>query len=241
MLWIVILLGAAWGVIYPFTDFFTRVFNPLVLKRGDLSQKIVHFSFDDGPDPEYTLDLLEVLKTYQVPASFFLVGKKAELHPEIVAKIREYGHEIGWHTYFHQHAYRMFFCKSKTSIRRGIGMPSALAGGMVTWFRPPWGALNLFQYLEVRRLGLRPVLWTANAQDWLLKSTSSLIVKRLAQRVRPGAIIVLHDSGGEPGAPANTLQALPEVIIRLRSEGYQFVPLRQLAGGHFNEFREELT
>jgi peptidoglycan/xylan/chitin deacetylase (PgdA/CDA1 family) len=231
MLWVVMIFVATWGGVYPFTDYFTRWFNPLVIKRGNASQKTVHFSFDDGPDPEYTLALLEILKSFQVPASFFLIGKKAETHPEIVAQIVKYGHEIGWHTYGHQHAYRMSFRKSKASIVRGIGVLTSLAGVSITWFRPPWGALNLFQYREVRKLGLRPVLWTANAQDWSLKSTASLIVQRLARRVRPGAIIVLHDSGGEPGAPANTLRALPEIITRLKSEGYQFVSLHQLTGG----------
>lgn len=144
MLWVVILLVAAWGIIYPFTDYFTRLCNPWVLKRGELSEKTVHFSFDDGPDPKYTLALLEVLKFYQVPASFFLIGKKAETHPEIVAKIVEYGHEIGWHTYFHQHAYRMFFHKSKASIHKGIGIPPSLGGGSLTWFRPPWGGFKPF-------------------------------------------------------------------------------------------------
>lgn len=231
MIWIMTILAATWGCVYPLTDCFIRLFNPIVLKRGNLSEKALHFSFDDGPDPKYTLALLEILKSFQVPASFFLVGEKAETHPEIVAKIAEYGHEIGWHTYFHQHAYRMFFRKSKASIGRGIGARPSLAGLSLTWFRPPWGALNLFQYLEVRKLGLRPVLWTANARDWSLKSTSSLIVQRVTRRVRPGAIVLLHDSGGEPGAPANMLQALPEIITRLKAEGYQFVSLHQLTGG----------
>jgi peptidoglycan/xylan/chitin deacetylase (PgdA/CDA1 family) len=231
MLWFVMILVASWGIVYPFTDYFTRLFNPRVLKRGNSSEKMVHFSFDDGPDPEYTPALLEILRSFQVPASFFLIGKKAETHPEIVAQIAECGHEIGWHTYWHQHAYRMFFRKSQTSIVRGIDALSSLAGVSITWFRPPWGALNLFQYREVRKLGLRPVLWTANAQDWSLKSTASLIVQRLARRVRPGAIVVLHDSGGGPGAPANMLRALPEIITRLQSEGYQFVSLHQLTGG----------
>jgi peptidoglycan/xylan/chitin deacetylase (PgdA/CDA1 family) len=231
MLWIVMILVVTWGVVYPFTDYFIRFCNPIVLKLGKSSGKALHFSFDDGPDPKYTLALLEILKSFQVPASFFLVGEKVETHPEIVAKIVEYGHEIGWHTYFHQHAYRMFFRKSKASIVGGIGDPPSLAGFSLTWFRPPWGALNLFQYLEVRKLGLRPVLWTINARDWSLKSTSSLIVQRVTRRVRPGAIVLLHDSGGEPGAPANMLRALPEIIIRLKSEGYQFVSLHQLTGG----------
>ena len=99
----------------------------------------------------------------------------------------------------------------------------------LAFFRPPWGALNLFQYLCLSELKLPVILWTTNASDWKIGTGTEGILNRLQRKVRPNSIIVLHDSSGDPGAPQNMLQALPTLIDYFNSRGYQFASLQEIA------------
>jgi peptidoglycan/xylan/chitin deacetylase (PgdA/CDA1 family) len=215
-------------VIYPVTDYYARLVAKGVIKRGDGLGKKICLTFDDGPDPMNTPELLEILKTADIPAVFFLVGRKAERHPELVRAIGSAGHEIGAHTYYHRHAYSMFLKQSLSTIIQGLPPLENITGKPPVYFRPPWGALNLFEYLFLKKMRLKIVLWTANAADWDIRTSPEQIVKRLQTKVAPGSIIVLHDSGGDPGAPRNTLKALPGVIAYFQNSGYRFVSLQEI-------------
>lgn len=231
MIYIAIGLIFIWCVIYPVTDFWVRFLNPSVIRRGKSAGKKICLTFDDGPNPQITPLVLELLRKYQIPAVFFLVGAKAEQSPDLVRRIAAEGHEVGVHTFFHQHAYLMFVKKSLTTVKQGVRALESITGRGAIWFRPPWGALNLFQYLCLSALGLRIVLWAANAGDWDHRTGPAEIVDRLRWKVKPNSVIVLHDAGGDPGAPENTLKALPEVIRVFQAEGYQFVSLQEISGG----------
>lgn len=220
-----------WIIIYPVTDYFVRWIAPAVIRRGNIPGKRVHLSFDDGPDPMYTGKLLMILREMKVQATFFLVGEKALRHPELVRQIVQEGHQIGLHTQYHRHAYFMGPVASLNSIFQGKKALEEISGQRVVFFRPPWGALNLFQYWGVKKCGLNVVLWSANAQDWKKATGVEGILQRLLRRTKPNTVIVLHDSGGEPGAPQNTLTALPDFITELKSRGYQFVSLDELRNG----------
>lgn len=217
-----------WGIIYPLTDYFVRLLAQEVIRRGASSGKKICLTFDDGPDPAYTPELLEILHAADIPAVFFLVGRKAEIHPELVGNILAAGHEVGSHTYEHRHAYLMLWKRSVTAITRGITSLETITGKPLVYFRPPWGALNLFQYLLLKKTGLKVVLWTANAADWDIRTGPDRIMERLRKKVKPGTIIVLHDSGGDPGAPRNMLNALPGIIDGFQTNGYKFVPLKEI-------------
>lgn len=230
MIWFLALLGI-WIVIYPATDYYLRWVCPGVVRRGPRGQKLVHLSFDDGPDPRYTPRVLQVLADYRLPASFFVVGCKVEHQPGLTRRIVAEGHEVGSHTYEHRHAYGLGWAKSNTAIVTNAKVLCKVLGRPITWFRPPWGAMNLFEWIAVKKTALRPLLWTSNAKDWLVKSSPRMIQERLLKRVKPGAILLLHDSGGQPGAPEQMLQALPGIIEKLRAAGYQFVSLQEIAGG----------
>ena len=223
-----LLLFAAWGIIYPFTDYYVRLFAPEVIRQGTSPEKKICLTFDDGPDPAYTPDLLEILHAADIPAVFFLVGRKAERHPELVRDIVSAGHEIGSHTYEHRHAYGLFRNRSKAAVTQGITSLEIITGDPLIYFRPPWGALNLFQYKRLKKTGLKVVLWTANAGDWDIRNSPETIKKRLERKVQSNSIIVLHDSGGDPGAPRNMLMALPGIIAGFQSNGYQFVSLKEI-------------
>ncbi|HEX7715093.1 MAG TPA: polysaccharide deacetylase family protein [Bacillota bacterium] len=218
-----------WLLIYPLTDLFVRFVDPKVFKGGDPAARKLCLTFDDGPDPRYTPELLQILRKEQVRATFFLVADKAVAAPDLVRQIIASGHEIGFHTFKHRHAYLLFFNGSLKAVGEGRRKLEEVTGRPVFWFRPPWGALNLFQYLTARVLRLRLVLWSANAQDWEIRTGTDGILERLKERVKPGGVIVLHDSGGDLGAPANTLAAVPEVIRWFKGQGYQFVSLDEMA------------
>lgn len=233
MMMIVLLLGGLliiWCIIYPLTDLWVRYLDPAVLKKGVSLNSDICLTFDDGPNPEITPFILDILAKTNTTATFFLVGSRAEKYPELVEKIINSGHEIGVHTYYHLHAYLMFLGKSFGTIQKGRQVLENLLHRPLIWFRPPWGALNLFQYLVLKIFRLKVVLWSANAADWDGRSTPTDIVQRLLQKTKSGTIIVIHDAGGDPRAPANTLAALPMIIDRLRAEGFRFVTLNTITG-----------
>ncbi len=235
MVWLIVGISAVifWALLYPVTDYWQRWFSRLVLKKGQSSKgpdgkPQIYLTFDDGPNPNITPQILNVLAEYHIPATFFLVGYRAERSPELIQEILDRGHEIGIHTYDHCHAYGMFVYKSINTVRRGIGILERIAGKSIVWFRPPWGALNFFELLAVKYFKLRIVLWTANAVDWDVRTTPLQIVERLKKKLQPGCIIVIHDAGGDPGAPRHTLEALPEFIRQAQAEGYRFGTLASI-------------
>lgn len=220
-----------WGLIFPFTDWYVRFISRSTVKKGTGKGAKICLSFDDGPDPRYTPEVLKILREFKVPAVFFLVGSKAERAPDLVKRIEAEGHQIGCHTYFHRHAYLLSPWKSIATLREGRQAIEKITGKPIRWFRPPWGAVNLFQYRFLKRLGLPIVLWSANARDWNKRTGASGIYKLLLKKIKPNSIIVLHDSGGERGAPENTVAALPGVIKWLQNNGYTFVSMEESLGG----------
>lgn len=228
---IIISLAVIWILIYPLTDIYARFFARTVVKKGRVNGKKICLSFDDGPDQIYTPLLLSILKETNTPATFFLVGANAEQAPELVSRIIAEGHEIGVHTFYHKHAYLIFLKKSIDSVIKGKKVLEALTGQSLIWFRPPWGALNLFEYICLKLIKMKIVLWSANAVDWKIKTGATGIINILKDKIDSGSIVVLHDSGGDPGAPRNMLQALPELIHSLKTEGFQFVTLSEMIGG----------
>lgn len=220
-----------WGLIFPFTDWYVRFISRSSIRKGKAIGAKICLSFDDGPDPRYTPEVLKILREHKVPAVFFLVGVKAERSPDLVKRIIAEGHQIGCHTYYHRHAYLLSPWKSVATIGKGRKTIEKITGSPLRWFRPPWGSANLFQYCYLKRIGLEIVLWNANARDWNNKTGTLGIFELLMKRVKPNSIIVLHDSGGEKGAPENTVRALPAIIKGLQNNGYDFISLEEALGG----------
>lgn len=229
MVGIGIIIFLLWGLLFPVTDWCARLLSPKTIKKGSTTGTEICLTFDDGPDPRYTPEVLKILKKHHIPAVFFLVGAKAERFPELVRKIEAEGHQIGCHTYDHRHAYLLSPWKSIATIVKGQQTIERITGKPIELFRPPWGGLNLFQYLFLRYSGLKIILWSANGRDWKKKTGVMGIIERLSQKVKSNTIIVLHDSGGEPGAPDNTVAALPVIISKL-GKRHSFVALKTGSG-----------
>lgn len=181
--------------------------------RGHLGPGVV-LSFDDGPNPECTLRLLDLLDHHGVKAVFFLVGQRAQAHPELVLAIRDRGHQIGLHGQVHFHAWLMGPWKTWRCWSEGRRNLEAITGQPVQWIRPPWGTFNLVIFIWARFNGLRSILWTAQGKDWR-ETDPDRIIGRILSRIDEGDIIVLHDAGPHPEAPEYMLRALDQLITRI--------------------------
>ncbi len=184
----------------------------------------IALTFDDGPNPYYTPQVLAVLQQYGVKATFFDVGYLVADFPNIVRQEYNQGNIVGNHSWSHPELTLLSasaILSQLTSTTRAI---QAAIGVRPTFFRPPYGAMNRTVLAEAYSLGYSTVLWNASAGDWKLPGVS-VIVSKILYYVRNGAIILLHDGGGNR---AQTVAALPILITILEHRGFKFVTIQQL-------------
>jgi peptidoglycan/xylan/chitin deacetylase (PgdA/CDA1 family) len=196
--------------------------------KGPATVRQIALTFDDGPDPRYTPHVLNILKEYNAKATFFLVGKRAQAHPDLVQQILADGHEVASHGFAHRHAWLLHPVATWQDIAVAKQTLETLTGQRLAWYRPPWGAFNLATRIACARLGLKPVLWSRRAIDWLPGEYASEVVQRVVGGAHTGAIVLCHDAGGAEGAPLNTIRALPEILAKLGALGYTFVTVGDL-------------
>ncbi|MEL7564866.1 MAG: polysaccharide deacetylase family protein [Dehalobacterium sp.] len=206
--------------------------QPDIYRHGSRDLPMVSLTFDDGPSPDFTPEILEILKKYHVSAAFFLIGSNVEKYPEIALKILEDGHEIGNHTQNHRNIPTL----SNTDLHQEI-LEAAVAITDATnqypdFIRPPRGMYDgRFRRLTAL-LGQQVVLWTVSSKDWQKGVTAENIVKNVVNHIKNGDIILFHDSGAlfgkEGGDRSATVKALPTIIEKIQQKGYQIVPLKTL-------------
>jgi peptidoglycan/xylan/chitin deacetylase (PgdA/CDA1 family) len=188
-----------------------------VIARGDPGG--IYLTFDDGPDPDTTPRVLELLAKDNTPATFFVSGIQAEKHPDLVRAISAAGHGVASHGYHHRSlgwagtgACREELQRSVTTISYILNQPPPIHNSkfliLNSLFRPPYGRFGPGVLKAAKELGLTIVLWSLSARDWKPASPREL-ADRIVTRVRPGDIILLHDRGRFAEA---MLQALPEII-----------------------------
>jgi peptidoglycan/xylan/chitin deacetylase (PgdA/CDA1 family) len=175
----------------------------------------VAITFDDGPDPEITPHILDILTQYQLIATFFIIGEKAARYPDLIKLIRARGHKIGAHSQHHRFAWFMSPWETWRDWNECIATLEPLTGEVVEWVRPPWGTFNLITWLWVKIHRKQAVLWNAEGHDWLVRRSPEQIVSRIVNQVREGSIVLLHDAGGQEGAPQNTLRALDQLCRKV--------------------------
>jgi peptidoglycan/xylan/chitin deacetylase (PgdA/CDA1 family) len=192
----------------------------------------VALTFDDGPDPHYTPQILDILGRYQVKACFFVVGSKARAHPELIKQIIQAGHEIGNHGFRHRAAWLLSPAATTREIMDTNRALEELIGRKIRFCRPAWGLFNLFSVWYCWLKGLKVVLWTYMSWDWIKKATPESIAGKVLGRLRDGAILVFHDSDSTPGAakggPARVVAALPVILDELKSRGLRVAPLEEI-------------
>ena len=195
--------------------------------RGPGERRAVALTFDDGPDPDWTPRVLDVLAREGVRAAFFLIGQRARRAPEIARRIAGAGHDLGNHTWSHRSLWRCGPAHTEREIQDGHTAIADAAGEPPRFFRPPWGKTNLAMFGVARQLDTPCVFWTVQPEGRRPVDPAEQARRGIA-RARAGAIYDLHDADGVPGAGARLVEYLPTLVAGLRAQGYALVPLREL-------------
>jgi len=180
---------------------------------------VVSLTFDDGPWDQYTSQILDILATAGVPATFFAVGLQAHRRPELVRREAAEGHAVEGHTWGHVDLTRLDDSGYGAEVDRTDSLISSLTATPVGCVRPPYGAVNATVVDRLGSRGLTTVLWSVDPADYSRPGTGA-IVDRVLGAVRPGSIILLHDGGGDR---SQTVAALPAIINGIRARGLGFV------------------
>jgi peptidoglycan-N-acetylglucosamine deacetylase len=207
-----------------------RVYTDAVV-RGPRGARGVVLTFDDGPHPRWTPRVLDILDAKGAKGTFFVVGRKAERHPDVVRAIVARGHEVGLHSYAHD---RFFALRSGRRVRkdleRGVAAIARVTGQRPALLRPPIGHTNPIIAREARRLALTLVGWTVGGRDGLAFAKPGDVVRRVLRALRDGAIVLLHDAPERGDREPAALRALPAILGAIADGGLEVVPLSRWIG-----------
>jgi peptidoglycan/xylan/chitin deacetylase (PgdA/CDA1 family) len=198
-----------------------------IVYQGKLksNEKVIALTFDDGPGPKNTAQVLEILKKNNIKATFFMVGQMVKYFPQIAKQVAADGHVIGNHTWHHWY-FQMDGATAASEIDRTADIIYKTTGEKTTLFRPPGGFLNngLAQYAKNKKYAV--MMWSEESGDAERRSPQvPMLVKNVLKYSKPGAIVLLHDGGGNR---SKSVKALPEMIAGLKAQGYRFVTIPQL-------------
>ena len=199
-----------------------------VVLRGPTTENKVALTFDDGPDPRFTPQVLDVLNQHNVKATFFLMGARADKYPELVRRIVEEGHIIGNHTYWHPNLVEEGdIATLETELLRASDTIENLAGYRPKLFRAPYGFLYNELVERVAELNYTIVGWSADSLDWQ-ESPPNVIAYNVLSNTEPGAIILMHDGGEWDADRTVTIEALNIIIPTLKEQGIEFTTVPDL-------------
>ena len=199
--------------------------RPVILWVGSASRKQVALTFDDGPNPAKTPALLDALEKAHAPATFFVVGSRAEQAPDLLRRMRALGDEVENHSYTHPNMNLLIPTVAEEEMLRASVLIQAITGHQPRYFRPPGGNANAAVQRLSRSYGLSLAYWTVDALHAEDVGSPSGLIQYVMQHVRPGAIVLLHN------APDVTAASVPGLVAALRAHGYTLVTLSEIAKG----------
>jgi peptidoglycan-N-acetylglucosamine deacetylase len=179
---------------------------------------VVYLTFDDGPTPAYTPPILALLARYQALATFFVIGRNAAAHPELVRQEHAAGHGIGNHTWSHRRMTDLGGGRLEAEVDATSAAIGRATGTPVRCLRPPYATVDAASAGRARARGLRLVLWDVDSNDWRRPGVAA-IAGRVLGRVRSGDVVLLHDGGGDR---TQTVAALEQVLASLSARGFRF-------------------
>ncbi|MDE9364879.1 polysaccharide deacetylase family protein [Luteipulveratus sp. YIM 133132] len=179
--------------------------------------RIAYLTFDDGPDPRWTPQVLGLLARYDAHATFFEIGTQAAAHPDLVRQVRAAGHRIGGHSWDHSDLTRL----TPPQLADQLDRTAAALGEAPRCVRPPFGAVDRDVRTAVTSRGESVALWDVDTRDWT-RPGAKAIAAEVISHTKQGSVILMHDGGGDR---SHTVQALDQVLRRLSSKGYRFEPL----------------
>ncbi len=217
------MIGAALAPVSP------RVAARLGIMRRQEGVEGVALSFDDGPHPQGTPIVLEILREAGAPATFFLAGEQVERRPALAAEIVAAGHRVGLHCHRHRNALRLTGRQFGEDAERGRAAIEGATGQAIADHRPPYGIYSGSALRTVRQRGWRPVLWSRWGRDWRGRATGRSIARLATGSARDGDIVLLHDADyySAPGSWVRTVAALPIILEELGSRGLSIASLRR--------------
>ena len=203
------------------------MFNVCIVKAGTENQKIIALTFDDGPHPRFTPQILDLLKEYDAKATFFVLGRHVQLYPEVVLRLIEEGHEVGNHTFTHIDVRRSSYTKIKQEFEDTQSIIFQITGKKPILFRPPFGLLSEYTLQVIEESESKIVLWSENQdpKDWKGLYYRE-IANHILRNIGNGNIILLHDYVAE--RESQTVKALSVILPELVEQGYRFVSISEL-------------
>lgn len=209
-----------------------------MVKKRDIWQKLypygvfrmgtaVYLTFDDGPIPEVTPKVLEILARYNVKATFFMVGENIDKHPDVFRQVIEAGHAIGNHTYNHLKGWRTPFCEYMANVKQweeaAKNHQLPITNHQSPLFRPPYGKATLRQRHALHKMGYKLIYWDILTRDYDKSVTPQQMLSLIKRETRPGSIINFHDS---LKSNERMLEVLPQAIEWLQNNGYHLETLK---------------
>lgn len=198
-----------------------------VLSTGDAARNALHLTFDDGPDPEHTPRMLDLLARHSARATFFLLGQNAERHPDIAARIVAEGHAIGNHSWDHPRVERLTLSQLRAQVDRTDALLAAFDGRARHDFRPPRGAMPAGMVLDCIRRGIRIAYWSYDTLDYSHRPPAELAAIARRDGLRGGDVLLLHDDSPHSHGLLEAL--LPE--WKARGFALDALPARDAASG----------
>ena len=186
--------------------------------------KKIALTFDDGPHPQYTEEILDILKQYGIKATFFAIGENVTYYPEVFEKVVADGHEIGNHTFSQPHMQNESSARLRTQIKKTNALLQKQGAVNTHLFRPPAGVCSNAVCRAASEMGYDIILWTVDTCDWR-HTDAERIVESVKSTVKSGDIILFHDY---ITAPSPTPAALRQLIPALLEKGYRFVTVSEL-------------
>jgi len=196
--------------------------TPANYRSVKIDRPLVALTFDDGPHPVLTPRLLDILRQHGVRATFYVIGRSVDAHPDIARRIVAEGHEIANHTYTHPHLTQIGAARLDQEIIKTTDAIVRATGRRPTNMRPPYGSINArVEQSMLNKHGLDVIMWSVDPLDWR-RPGASVVAQRLVEGATPGGILLAHDI--HPG----TIEAMPSAIAQLKAKGYGFATVSQL-------------
>lgn len=221
---IVGLEAPTWGAVQPVEENAPGWSKPVndTYTRVTTSRKVVAITFDDGPHPENTPRLLDMLKERKIKATFYVVGNMVKYSPQLLRRMIAEGHEIGNHTVTHGNLARMSDDALRKELQAAHDQIVAETGVVPRSMRPPGGAIKKSQKeLMLREFGYPTILWSVDPEDWK-RPGPAVVTSRLVNGASPGGILLVHD------LHKPTVDAMPSTFDQLLAQGYEFVTVTEL-------------
>lgn len=225
---IVLLLFSSLNIKYlKAEDMKTDYAQANIVRNGSREQKYIALTFDDGPHPQYTTEILDLLKKHNIKATFFVLGQLAEEYPEIIKRQAAEGHEVGNHTYSHFDITKLSKGELEEEFNKTQDIISSLTGIESKVFRPPYGLYNENVVKIINEQQSNIILWTydQDSRDWSNPGVDKIVTTTVSN-IKNGDILLFHDYVYHE--TSNTVSALETIIPELINKGYNFVTVSTL-------------